>query len=350
MAFDEEGQADTVERKVEICERAYRLLVEQAGLPPEDIIFDPNVFAVATGIEEHNGYAMAFIEATRQIKERCPGAKISGGVSNLSFSFRGNDVVREAMHSAFLFHAIQAGHGHGHRQRRPARGVRADRRGAAGARRGRALRPPPRRHRAPGGAGRAGEGQRRGAGGRPGLARRRRSRSASSTRWSTASSSTSRRTPRRRALQYGAPLAVIEGPLMAGMSVVGDLFGAGKMFLPQVVKSARVMKRAVAHLEPYMEEERAARRGRRRGRRGPGHRGDGHGQGRRPRHRQEHRRRGARLQQLPGGRPRRDGPGATASSRPPSSEEADMIGLSGLITPVARRDGRRRRRDGAARA
>ena len=109
MAFDEEGQADTAERKVAICERAYRLLVERVGVPPEDIIFDPNIFAVATGIEEHNGYAMAFIEATRQIKERCPGAKISGGVSNLSFSFRGNDVVREAMHSAFLYHATRAG-------------------------------------------------------------------------------------------------------------------------------------------------------------------------------------------------------------------------------------------------
>ena len=109
MAFDEEGQADTAERKVAICERAYRLLVERAGVAPEDIIFDPNIFAVATGIEEHNGYAMAFLEATRQIKERCPGAKVSGGVSNLSFSFRGNDVVREAMHSAFLYHAIRAG-------------------------------------------------------------------------------------------------------------------------------------------------------------------------------------------------------------------------------------------------
>jgi 5-methyltetrahydrofolate--homocysteine methyltransferase len=131
MAFDEQGQADTFERKTEICERAYRLLVDEVGFPPEDIIFDPNIFAIATGIEEHDNYAVDFIEATRWIKQNLPGAKVSGGVSNVSFSFRGNEPVREAIHTVFLYHAIQAGHGHGHRQRRHGRRVRRPRARAA---------------------------------------------------------------------------------------------------------------------------------------------------------------------------------------------------------------------------
>ena len=256
MAFDEEGQADTVERKVSICERAYQLLVERAGVAPEDIIFDPNIFAVATGIEEHNGYAMAFIEATREIKARCPGAKISGGVSNLSFSFRGNEIVRQAMHSAFLFHAVQAGMDMGivnagqltvYEQidedlLEAVEDVLFDRRPDATER-------------------------------LVDLAERVKGSGAARVvdqAWRDASVEdrlshalvngivefVDEDTEEAR-LKYGAPLLVIEGPLMAGMGVVGDLFGAGKMFLPQVVKSARVMKRAVALLEPYMEEERA---------------------------------------------------------------------------------------------
>jgi 5-methyltetrahydrofolate--homocysteine methyltransferase len=256
MAFDEEGQADTVERKVDICERAYHLLVERADVPPRNIIFDPNVFAVATGIEEHNGYGMAFIEATRQIKERCPGAKISGGISNLSFSFRGNEVVRQAMHSSFLLHAVRAGLDMGivnagqlavYEQideelllaiddvlfdRRPdatdrlvelAERVRDD-----------------------------GDARVVDAAWRAGSVEERLEHALVNGIVDHVEGDTEEA---RQA--YGAPLTVIEGPLMAGMSVVGDLFGAGKMFLPQVVKSARVMKRAVAYLEPYMEEERA---------------------------------------------------------------------------------------------
>jgi 5-methyltetrahydrofolate--homocysteine methyltransferase len=254
MAFDEQGQADTVERKVRICQRAYALLVERAGFDPADIIFDPNILAIATGLEEHNEYAINFIDATRQIKASCPGVHVSGGVSNLSFAFRGNDVVREAIHSAFLFHAIKAGLDMGivnagqlvvyedippdllqHVEdvifnRRPdatERLVRfADTVKGAGTQRELDL--------------------------------------------------TWRHAPVEKrlahALVHGVvdfieqdveearqacarPLDVIEGPLMDGMKIVGDLFGAGKMFLPQVVKSARAMKRAVAHLLPYMEEE-----------------------------------------------------------------------------------------------
>ena len=148
MAFDEQGQAETVERKVAICERAYRLLVDEVGFPPEDIVFDPNVLAVATGIEEHNDFAKAFIEALPLIKERCPGAKTSGGISNLSFSFRGNDVVREAMHSAFLYHAIRAGLDMGIVNAGQLVALRGHRAGAARARRGRHLQPPARRDRA----------------------------------------------------------------------------------------------------------------------------------------------------------------------------------------------------------
>ncbi|MBJ7454471.1 MAG: methionine synthase [Thermoleophilia bacterium] len=255
MAFDEEGQADTVERKVGICERAYHLLVEQAGVPPEDIIFDPNVFAVATGIEEHNGYAMAFIEATRQIKERCPGAKVSGGVSNLSFSFRGNDVVREAMHSAFLFHAVQAGMDMGivnagqlvvyeqigEELLEAVEDVLFDRRPDATER----LVELADRVKGSGAARVVDQAW------REGTVEERLEHALVNGIVEHIEDDTE-----EARLQYGAPLSVIEGPLMAGMGVVGDLFGAGKMFLPQVVKSARVMKRAVAHLEPYMEEER----------------------------------------------------------------------------------------------
>ncbi len=254
MAFDEQGQADTVQRKAEISERAYRLLVDEVGFPPEDIVFDPNVLAVATGIEEHDEYAKNFIEALPLIKERCPGAKTSGGISNLSFSFRGNDVVREAMHAAFLYHAIQAGLDMGivnagqlavyediapelleHVEdvifnRRPDATERlVTLAGTVG-----------------------GEGTAR----------------VVDDAWRDAP--VEKRI--EHALVHGIvdhieedaeearqqlprPLDVIEGPLMSGMQVVGDLFGAGKMFLPQVVKSARAMKRAVAYLEPYMEEE-----------------------------------------------------------------------------------------------
>jgi 5-methyltetrahydrofolate--homocysteine methyltransferase len=254
MAFDEKGQADTIERKVQICQRAYRLLTEQAAFDPLDIIFDPNILAIATGLEEHNEYAINFIEATRIIKETCPGVHISGGVSNLSFSFRGNDVVREAIHSAFLFHAIKAGLDMGivnagqlvvyedipkdlleHVEdvifnRRPDATERLVQ--FAGTVKG--------------------AGQKR----------------QIDLSWRDATVG-QRLT---HALVHGVvdfieqdveearqqlprPLDVIEGPLMDGMKVVGDLFGAGKMFLPQVVKSARAMKRAVAYLLPFMEEE-----------------------------------------------------------------------------------------------
>ncbi|WP_370022953.1 methionine synthase [Planotetraspora sp. GP83] len=263
MAFDEQGQADTVERKVSICARAYDLLTQRAGFAAEDIVFDPNVLAVATGIAEHNGYAKAFIDALPLIKQRCPGARTSGGISNLSFSFRGNDVVREAMHSAFLFHAVRAGLDMGIvnagqlavYEDIPAdllelvEDVLFDRRADATDR--------------------------------------------LVTFAETVSGTGTRRTvdlswreaPVEQRLAYALvhgivdfiesdteearlraarPLDVIEGPLMDGMKTVGDLFGAGKMFLPQVVKSARVMKRAVAHLEPYMEadKERARLEGR----------------------------------------------------------------------------------------
>jgi 5-methyltetrahydrofolate--homocysteine methyltransferase len=256
MAFDERGQADTVERKVEICQRAYRVLTETVGLDPLDIIFDPNILAVATGLEEHADYARNFIEATRIIKATCPGAKVSGGVSNLSFAFRGNKVVREAMNSAFLYHAIRAGMDMGivnagqlvvyeeipkellaHVEdvlfnRRPDATERlveyAERVKGTGKKKELEL------------------------------------------AW--------REAPVEERLahalvhgvvdfivpdveearqRYPRPLDIIEGPLMNGMRIVGDLFGAGKMFLPQVVKSARVMKKAVAYLEPFMEEEKA---------------------------------------------------------------------------------------------
>jgi 5-methyltetrahydrofolate--homocysteine methyltransferase len=254
MAFDEKGQADSVERKVSICGRAYDLLIQQAGFAPEDIVFDPNVLAVATGIEEHNEYAKAFIEALPLIKERCPGARTSGGISNLSFSFRGNDVVREAMHSAFLFHAIKAGLDMGIvnagqlvvYQDIPAdllelvEDVIFNRREDATDR----------------------------------LVAFADTVKGSGTKREVDLSWRDAPVDKRlaHALVHGIvdfieadteearqladrPLDVIEGPLMDGMKIVGDLFGSGKMFLPQVVKSARAMKRSVAYLEPFMEAE-----------------------------------------------------------------------------------------------
>jgi 5-methyltetrahydrofolate--homocysteine methyltransferase len=263
MAFDEQGQADTVERKVSICGRAYDLLTGQAGFEPEDIIFDPNVLAVATGIEEHNGYAKAFIEALPLIKQRCPGVRTSGGISNLSFSFRGNDAVREAMHSAFLFHAIRAGLDMGivnagqlvvYQDISPellelVEDVIFDRRPDATDR----------------------------------LVTYADTVKGSATLREVDLSWREAPVEKRLAhalvhgivdfieadteearLQADRPLDVIEGPLMEGMKIVGDLFGSGKMFLPQVVKSARAMKRSVAYLEPFMaaEKEQALLEGR----------------------------------------------------------------------------------------
>jgi 5-methyltetrahydrofolate--homocysteine methyltransferase len=261
MAFDEKGQADTYQRKTEICERAYRILVDEVGFPAEDIIFDPNVFAIATGIEEHNNYAVDFINATRWIKQNLPGAKVSGGVSNVSFSFRGNDPVREAIHTVFLYHAIQAGMDMGI--------VNAGMMGLYDE-----LEPDLRErvedvvlNRRPD----AGERLVEVAENAKGASRD----DSKKNEW--------RALPIRARLSHalvrgmnefitedteimwreieaggGRPLHVIEGPLMDGMNVVGDLFGQGKMFLPQVVKSARVMKQAVAHLLPYIEAEKAA--------------------------------------------------------------------------------------------
>ena len=257
MAFDEQGQADTVERKVSICTRAYRLLVDVVGFLPEDVIFDPNIFAIATGIEEHNGYGVAFIEATRRIKAELPQARVSGGVSNVSFSFRGNNPLREAIHAAFLYHAVRAGMDMGivnagviplYADIPPAllervEDVVLDRRPDATERLLEVAESV------------TGEVQKR----------------AVDLTW--------RRGPVHERLSHALvhgitdfiiedteearklserPIEVIEGPLMAGMNVVGDLFASGKMFLPQVVKSARVMKRSVAHLIPYIEAEKGA--------------------------------------------------------------------------------------------
>jgi 5-methyltetrahydrofolate--homocysteine methyltransferase len=257
MAFDEKGQADNYERRLEICSRAYNLLVNNVGFPPQDIIFDPNILTVATGMEEHNNYAVDFINATRWIKENLPGAKVSGGVSNISFSFRGNNAVREAMHSAFLYHAIKAGMDMGIvnagqlavyddipkdllelvedvlLNRRPdaterlitfAESVKQ-----------------------------AGKAEVVADEWRSGTVEERLSHALVKgiVDFIDADTEEARQ-------KYGRPLRVIEGPLMDGMNVVGDLFGAGKMFLPQVVKSARVMKKAVAYLQPFMEAEKAA--------------------------------------------------------------------------------------------
>jgi 5-methyltetrahydrofolate--homocysteine methyltransferase len=264
MAFDEQGQAASLADKTRICERAYRILVDGVGFPPEDIIFDPNVLTVGTGIEEHNNYAVDFIEATRWIKRNLPHAKVSGGVSNVSFGFRGNNPVREAMHSAFLFHAIRAGMDMGivnagmlevYEEIEPelkerVEDVLLNRRPDATERLvsfGEKL-----KAHASDSPGESSAGQEEAA-------------------WRAASIEERLShalikgvdahidTDTAEALaKYGRPLAVIEGPLMAGMNVVGDLFGAGKMFLPQVVKSARVMKKAVAYLTPFMEAEKAA--------------------------------------------------------------------------------------------
>src|SRR5215471_17707044 len=264
MAFDERGQADTAERKVEICERAYRLLTQGVGFRPEDVVFDPNVLAIATGIEEHAGYAKAFIEATREIKRRCPGAKVSGGISNLSFSFRGNDRVREAIHSAFLYHAIRAGLDMGivnagqlavYEDIPPdllelVEDVIFDRRPDATERLVDFARSV------------SGEGTRRerDLSWREGTVEERLTHSLVHGVVDFIEEDTE-----EARQKLGRPLAVIEGPLMDGMKVVGDLFGAGKMFLPQVVKSARAMKRAVAYLEPFMEAEKERAGGRARG-------------------------------------------------------------------------------------
>ncbi len=259
MAFDEQGQADTLERKIQICQRSYDLLVGPAGFEPEDIIFDPNVLTVATGIEEHNNYAVNFIEATRWIKKNLPRARVSGGISNISFSFRGNNQVREAMHSAFLYHAISAGLDMGIvnagmlevYEKIPAdlkervEDVLWNRRPDATER-------------------------------LVALGEELKRKSSGISEASVKADEAWRALPVEQRLEhalvkgidafvevdaeearkkYGRPLAVIEGPLMAGMNVVGDLFGAGKMFLPQVVKSARVMKKAVAYLTPFLEAE-----------------------------------------------------------------------------------------------
>jgi len=265
MAFDEQGQADSFERRVQVCQRSYDLLVQKAGFDPNDIIFDPNVLTVGTGIEEHANYAVDFIRATRWIKEHLPGARVSGGISNISFAFRGNNVVREAMHSAFLYHAIRSGLDMGIvnagmlevyeeipkdllervedvlLNRRPDATERLVSFGEEW--------------------------------------KRRNSASGAGSAQATVQDDAWRREPVEKRLEHalvkgidafieadaeearqklGRPLLVIEGPLMAGMNVVGDLFGAGKMFLPQVVKSARVMKKAVAYLTPYMEAEKRA--------------------------------------------------------------------------------------------
>jgi 5-methyltetrahydrofolate--homocysteine methyltransferase len=259
MAFDEKGQAATYEDKTRICERAYRILVDEVGFPPEDIIFDPNILTVATGMEEHNNYAVDYINATRWIKANLPHAKVSGGVSNISFSFRGNNKVREAMHSAFLYHAIAAGMDMGivnagmlevYEEIEPelkvlVEDVLLNRRPDATERLvdfGETLKS----------AG-AVVSEKKAEEWRQGTVEERLSHALVKgiDTYIELDAEEAR-------VKLGRPLLVIEGPLMAGMSVVGDLFGAGKMFLPQVVKSARVMKKAVAHLTPFMEAEKAA--------------------------------------------------------------------------------------------
>ncbi len=305
MAFDEQGQAVTAEHKVEICARAYRLLTEKVGFAPGDIIFDTNILTVGTGMEEHANYAVEFFEAVRRLKQMFPEAKTSGGVSNVSFAFRGkeNEVVREAMNSAFLYHAIRAGLDMGIVNAgqlqvyeeipkdllEHVEDVLLNRRPDATERLVEFAKTLDRKEK------------------------------------SAEKEASWRELPVQERLThalihgiveyidadveecrhlYSRPLEVIEGPLMDGMNVVGDLFGAGKMFLPQVVKSARVMKKAVAYLLPFMEAERAQLRHRSQGARQGA---DGHRQGRRPRHRQEHRRRGAGLQRFRGHRPGRHG-------------------------------------------
>ncbi|HLZ05132.1 MAG TPA: methionine synthase [Bradyrhizobium sp.] len=257
MAFDEKGQADTFKRKTEICKRAYGILVDQLGFPPEDIIFDPNIFAIATGIEEHNNYGVDFIEATRWIRQNLPGAHVSGGVSNLSFSFRGNEPVREAMHSVFLYHAIHAGMDMGivnagqmivyddidPELRQVCEDVVLNRDPGASER----LLALAEKFR-----GKQTQAKESDLAWREWPVEKRLSHALvhGITEFIEEDTEAARQNASR-------PLDVIEGPLMAGMNVVGDLFGDGKMFLPQVVKSARVMKQAVAYLMPFMEEEKA---------------------------------------------------------------------------------------------
>ena len=259
MAFDEQGQADTAARKIEICTRAYKLLTEEVGFPPEDIVFDPNIFAVATGIDEHNNYGVDFIDATWVIRETLPHVHISGGVSNLSFSFRGNEPVREAMHAVFLYHAIQAGMDMGivnagqlavydtidPELREACEDVIRNRRPDATER----LLELAERYK--GNAGQEAKGKDLSWREKPVEERIAHALVNGITEFIELDAEEAR-------LKAARPLEVIEGPLMSGMNVVGDLFGSGKMFLPQVVKSARVMKQAVAHLEPFMEAEKAA--------------------------------------------------------------------------------------------
>ncbi len=263
MAFDEQGQADTFARKTQICKRSYDILVNEVGFPPEDIIFDPNIFAVATGIEEHNNYAVDFIEATRWIKQNLPYAKVSGGVSNVSFSFRGNDVVREAIHTVFLYHAIAAGMDMGivnagqlgvydqldAELRERVEDVVLNRRADATDR----LLEIADRYKG-GGAKREENLEWRGTPEKPVPVADRLAHALvhGITTFIVEDTEEARQ---QIAARGGRPIEVIEGPLMDGMNIVGDLFGAGKMFLPQVVKSARVMKQAVAHLLPFIEEE-----------------------------------------------------------------------------------------------
>ncbi len=257
MAFDEKGQADTLKRKQEICARSYKLLTEKVGFPAEDIIFDPNIFAIATGIEEHSNYAVDFIEATRWIKKNLPHALISGGVSNVSFSFRGNNPVREAIHSVFLYHAIQAGMDMGivnagalavyedipAELRERVEDVVLNRRADAAER---LIEIAPKYA----GKGEAAKGPDLAWRGKPVAERISHALVHGIDEFIEKDTEEARK-------QFARPIEVIEGPLMAGMNVVGDLFGAGKMFLPQVVKSARVMKKAVAHLIPYIEAEKS---------------------------------------------------------------------------------------------
>jgi 5-methyltetrahydrofolate--homocysteine methyltransferase len=254
MAFDEKGQADTLERRIQICERAYRILTEEVGFDPEDIIFDPNIFAIATGIEEHNNYAVEFIEATREIKKRMPLTKVSGGVSNVSFSFRGNDTVREAIHAVFLYHAIRAGMDMGivnagqlqvydeiePQLRELCEDVVQNRRPDATERLVSFAETVKSK----------GKEEKKDDAWRQGTVEERLKHALVNgiTDYIDEDTEEARQ-------KYARPLEVIEGPLMAGMDVVGDLFGSGKMFLPQVVKSARVMKKSVAILTPYIEEE-----------------------------------------------------------------------------------------------
>ncbi|MGY6627091.1 MAG: methionine synthase [Oceanicaulis sp.] len=258
MAFDEGGQAETAQHKFDICKRAYDLLVDTVGFDPNDIIFDPNIFAVATGIEEHNDYAVAFIDATRRIRAELPGAHVSGGVSNISFSFRGNEPVRRAMHSVFLYHAIKAGMDMGivnagqldiydeidPELRELAEDVILNRRDDSTER----LLQAADRFKGDGVVAKKEDAEWRS---RPVAERLKHALVKGIDEFVVEDTEEARQ-------QFDRPLHVIEGPLMDGMNVVGDLFGEGKMFLPQVVKSARVMKKAVAHLIPYMEAERAA--------------------------------------------------------------------------------------------